>query len=151
MTTPIADPINIFSGEPGLGGALTNPNELAFSKGCIKQHYPVYFQGTRYADVERAYEVLGETAVDATARGELLIALIAAKFAQYPALAQEVRLRGGEAWLARCSHYTRARTPGAKAWEGQGIRSAFIRALIAGYLKAEAGGGYRPPEQQALF
>lgn len=123
--------MNIFSGEPGLGGALTNPTELARKKGSIQSSYPVVYGGKRYADVETAYTVLkvGAEAID----DRMMTELIAAKFQQYAALREEVRTRGGVSFLESCSHFTHARSSGFQSWEGHGRESRFIRNLIAGY------------------
>ena len=128
----LAPPINIFSGESGLGGALTNPTEMSKRKGCITKSYPIQFGGRHYPDVETAYHLLAEKTQ--VARTDALMAeLIAAKFRQHADLAGDVASRGGAHWLQSCSHWTGARTEGAQAWEGQGDQSRFIRNLVAGY------------------
>lgn len=129
--------INIFSGEKGLGGALTNPTELAKSKGSIAQRYPLTYHKHQFVDAEQAYQVLktGDRAYD----DEMMANLISQKFLQYPRLMDEVTKRGGVAFLEACSHMTGAHSDGAKAWEGRGRESRFIRNLIAGYEKALAG------------
>ena len=49
--------INIWSGSDiGIGAALTNPTELAFRKGNIKNRYPVTFRGVNFRDAESAYQ-----------------------------------------------------------------------------------------------
>ena len=49
--------INIWSGcSIGIGAALTNPTELAFRKGNLKNHYPVEFKGRVFRDAEAAYQ-----------------------------------------------------------------------------------------------
>ena len=132
----LSPPLNIFSGEPGLGGQLTNPTELAKQKGCIHQSFPVVFLGKRWPDVETAYQVLKKDSPPAN--DVLLVELIAAKFRQHPSLAEAVAKKGGAAWLRTCSHLTRARTPGAQSWEGIGEASRFIRVLALGYEAALA-------------
>ena len=129
--------INIFSGEPGLGGALTNPTELAKRKGCITVRYPVTYHNRAYPDVELAYHVLasGDVAED----DELMANLVSQKFLQNPDLLAEVAGRGGVAFLQLCSHFTNARSTGFQAWEGTGPQSRFIRNLVAGYQKALIG------------
>lgn len=130
----IAEPINIFSGERGLGGALTNPTEMAKHKGCIQKSYPVFFAGLRWPDVETAYKSLkGESREK---NDELMVELIAAKFRQHTRLRDTVAAAGGVPWLSRCSHLTGARSPGAKSWEGTGLESRFIRNLVKGYEEA---------------
>jgi hypothetical protein len=129
--------INIFSGEPGLGGALTNPTEMAKRKGSIDIRYPVTYHSRAYPDVELAYHVLATG--DADSDNELMANLISQKFLQHPELMTDVTNRGGVAFLAACGHFTNARSERAQRWEGQGHASRFIRNLIAGYEKALAG------------
>lgn len=129
--------INIFSGAGGLGSALTNPTELAYRKGAIRERYPVVFNRRNWPDVETAYLTLrGE---DAAENDKLMAELIAAKFTQHPKLLAEVEARGGREWLARCSHFTQARTERFRSWEGKGLQSRFIRNLVAGFELAKAG------------
>lgn len=129
--------INIFSGEVGLGGALTNPTEMAKRKGCIKARYPITYHGRAYPDVELAYHVLatGDVATD----DEMMANLIAQKLLEHPALLAEVASHGGQDFLEACSHFTNARSEGFQSWEGQGRESRFIRNLVAGYNKALIG------------
>lgn len=131
------DGINIFSGEQGLGGALTNPTEMAKRKGCIDTRYPVAFHNRAYPDVELAFNVLatGDIAGD----DALMADLIAHKFDQHPSLLQEVVSRGGIAFLEACSHFTNARSESFQSWEGAGRDSRFIRNLITGFEKSLAG------------
>lgn len=131
------DGINIFSGEHGLGGALTNPTEMAKRKGCIDVRYPITYHSRAYPDVELAYHVLATGNVDSD--DELMANLIAQKFLQHATLFDTVAARGGVAFLERCSHFTNARSAGFQSWEGQGRDSRFIRNLIAGFEKALAG------------
>jgi hypothetical protein len=127
--------INIFSGEPGLGGALTNPTELARRKGGIAQAYGVRFAGRDWPDAETAYHAL-KTA-DFAHNDALMVDLIEAKFRQHATLHAEVRARGGREFLASCSHFTNSRSD-AGGWEGQGLDSRFIRNLVQGYERLSA-------------
>lgn len=52
----------ISSSAKGLAAALTNPTELAKSKGNLTQSYPVEFRGKTYKDAEAAYQALKSTA-----------------------------------------------------------------------------------------
>jgi hypothetical protein len=145
----IQPPINIFSGAEGLGGALTNPTELARRKGNLSKMYPVSFGGRHWPDVETAYLTLAQGTSAADARDTLMQELIAAKFRQNPDLRIEVERCGGAEWLATCSHFTNARTEGFQKWEGSGLESRFIRNLVAGFNLVQ-----RPPTelgQQTLF
>ncbi|MDN8078664.1 DUF4326 domain-containing protein [Burkholderia multivorans] len=136
----VAAPINIWSGAPGLGGALTNMSERAREKGCIKHQYPVKVNGVVYPDSEAAYQALKVPGEEEYNDG-LMIDLIALKFAQNTKLFDLVTKNGGVAWLEKCSHFTQAKTERAQSWEGQGNGSRFIRNLIHGYLKAKTGVG----------
>lgn len=144
----LAKPINIFSGEPGLGAALTNPTELARSKGALTRAYRVTYAGQLHGDAEAAYHL--HKRGDAVADDRMMAEVIAAKFRQHPALAEEVRARGGADWLASCSHFTGARSPGAQSWEGVGLSSRFIRNLVEGYRRFEAG-DTAEQDQASLF
>lgn len=139
---PIAEPINIWTGSNGLGGALTNMSERSLEKGSIKNHYPVKVNGITYPDSEAAYQsmkVKGEEDYNDC----LMIDIIALKFRQNPILFERTSTNGGVAWLEKCSHFTQAKSERAQSWEGQGRGSRFIRNLIDGYLKAKTGVGPR--------
>lgn len=123
--------INIFSGESGLGGALTNPTELSRQKGSIFTWYSITFKGRYWPDVETAYQSLKDK--DAAANDALMIELIAEKFRQHLQLREQVEKAGGRAFLENCSHFTGARSESAKDWEGRGLQSRFIRNLVAGF------------------
>lgn len=139
----MVEPINIFSGAEGLGGALTNPTELARRKGCIEQAYPVLFSGRLWPDVETAYHILAQHTTDVAERDALMVELIATKFRQHSKLLQDVTGNGGAQWLQACSHFTNARTTRAQAWEGAGEESRFIRNLVLGFERAQ-----HPPTEQ---
>lgn len=139
----MVEPINIFSGAEGLGGALTNPTELARRKGCVKQAYPVLFAGRLWTDVETAYHVLAQDTAVVEERDALMIELIASKFRQHDELRRQVTENGGAPWLRACSHFTNARTARAQSWEGAGLESRFIRNLVLGFERAQ-----HPPTEQ---
>lgn len=136
----LAPPINIWSGAPGLGGALTNMSERARQRGGIKHSYPVRVNGVHFADSEAAYQALKEPGQDAYNDG-LMIDLIALKFKQNRKLFDYTTENGGAAWLLKCSHFTGAKSAKFQSWEGQGAGSRFIRNLVQGYLKAKTGLG----------
>lgn len=141
--------INIFSGEKGLGGALTNPTELARQKGCIQQQYPVVFRGRRYPDAEAAYQLC--KAETPEANDTMMKYVIAAKLLQNEVLLTAITRRGGVAFLETCTHFTGARSEGAQSWEGAGRESRFIRNLIEGYELALTGNADEPVDQMSLF
>lgn len=143
-----AEPINIFSGESGLGAALTNPTELGRSKGTLAQPYRVEYGGKRFGDAEAAYQA-NKTGMPE--QDDLLMAeIICAKLRQHPQLAAAVQSRGGAAWLAQCTHFTGAKTPAAQAWEGAGLQSRFIRNLVEGWLRFQRG-DFAEQGQSPLF
>lgn len=131
------DGINIYSGAGGLGSALTNPTELAFRKGALQERYPIEYLNRQWPDVESAYQIL--KVEDTSANDRLMVALIAAKFAQHPNLMQEVQTRGGRTFLEACEHFTGARSDNFKAWEGKGMQSRFIRNLVCAFDRASQG------------
>jgi hypothetical protein len=126
--------INIFSGEPGLGGALTNPTEISRRKGSIAQSYAVRYRRREWPDVESAYHALG--CEDAAQNDGLMVDLLEARFRQHPDLTAAVQAAGGEDFLLLCTHYTNARSDSG-GWEGAGRDSRFIRNLVAAYRRLQ--------------
>ncbi|WP_248277927.1 hypothetical protein [Brasilonema sp. UFV-L1] len=60
--------------------------------------------------------------------------ILQARFEQHPKLAEAITKRGGSQWLKQCSYLV---SSGEKNfWEGKGLESPYIRALIQGYTKA---------------
>lgn len=128
--------INIFSGEKGLGAALTNPTLLAKSKGGIQGDYPASAYGKDFPDVEAAYKTLKDKSGTESARrynDDLMHKLISQKLYRFPRLIQSIDAHGGVPWLESCSHYTYAKSASFISWEGLGRESRFIRALISAY------------------
>jgi superfamily I DNA/RNA helicase/O-acetyl-ADP-ribose deacetylase (regulator of RNase III) len=118
--------INIWSGQRGLGGALTNPTHISKRKGSIKRDYPVEFGGTIYQSAEHAYQERKRRRGDL----EMMAHIIRAKFQQYPFLGEALEREGGIPFIETSWHETGARD---KWWQGKGRQSPFLRALIAGY------------------
>ncbi len=87
--------INIWSGTPGLGGALTNPTWLAKRKGHVQGNYPVTFRGRTFADAETAYQAFKPKAFEE--REALCAEVIEAKLRQHPRLREAITGRGGVA------------------------------------------------------
>lgn len=109
--------------------ALTNPTELAVRKGILKRSYPVTDKtGRVWPDSEAAYNAFktGDTPRDE----RVMVGIIAAKLEQHPELVEEIRGRGGVAFLERCDHLVGVR---GSRWEGKGSDSRFIRCLIAAF------------------
>ena len=120
--------INIWSGQKGLGGVLTNPTTLSFRKGNIKHQYPVVFWDVEYADAEAAYKyhktgVLERDMV-------IMTKIIKAKLEQHSKLAEAIAKNGGVLWLEECRHIVGVK---GSRWEGMGQRSNFITCLINAY------------------
>lgn len=120
--------INIWSGQKGLGGALTNPTTLSFRKGIIKHQYPVVFWDVEYADAEAAYKYhkTGFLAQDMV----IMTKIIKAKLEQHPKLAEAITKNGGALWLEQCRHIVGLK---GSRWEGIGRQSNFIVCLINAY------------------
>lgn len=141
-------PINIFSGEPGLGGKLTFPTKLSLLKGSISKSYPVLFEGVLYPDAESCYHTVKLKSKNFK---EVYVKIAATRFLQYPELMTEVYSKGGVEWLKTCSHITGASSESAKKWEGVGINSLFINLLCEGFILAENGVSFKDPPQSSLF
>lgn len=134
MSNNISEGINIYSGESGLGAALTNPTELAKRKGGITRSYPIRVDGALFGDVEIAYFSLRTKCQNDQEIRELMTALIAIKLQTYPELQQAITDHGGVAWLQKCTHYTSSNRQNISTWEGDATSSKFIQLLIQGYL-----------------
>lgn len=140
--------MNIYSGSrDSLGAALTNMTERAREKGKLTHPYPVRFRGLVYADAEAAYQAL-KVEGDHEGNDLLMAHIIAAKLLQHERLFMAVQDRGGAAYLQHCSHFTGARSPRFKAWEGQGVESRFIRNLVAAYRLARTLRNERGEEER---
>ncbi len=126
--------INIYSGEKGLGAALTNPTELARRKGNLGSKFPVTFRGETYPDAEAAYQACKSG--DVWANDWIMQRIICRKFQQHIPLFEAVCQRGGVFFLQQCSHLTGAKTERFQRWEGKGEESRFIRNLVAGFKMA---------------
>jgi hypothetical protein len=126
--------VNIYSGEGGLGSALTNPTELARKKGVLHKKYPVRFRGKFYLDAEAAYQKrkTGHRYMDDL----LMKEIICAKFMQHSYLFGEVCQRGGVAFLEKCDHLLPNHRVAKDLWQGRGMNSRFIRNLVGGFKLA---------------
>jgi hypothetical protein len=127
-------PGNIWSGDK-YRAVFTNPTEIAFRKGNLQNHYPVYFRDRKFADAEEAYKIFKASAPD---RYELCTAVIFAKLRQYPSLVTTITANGGEDWIKKCSHHVYDKCA---YWEGDGEDSGFIRCLLKAYKQIIAEGG----------
>lgn len=122
-------PGNIWSGSPfGLLAALTNPTELARKKGRLKNSYPVKYLGITYPDLETAYKVHKDKV---TSKYHLMVDLMTCKLDQHQMIFQAVKNSGGISFLRKCDHIVNGRN----WWEGQGMASPFIQALVSAYKR----------------
>jgi len=121
-------PGNIYSGNKNLA-VLTNPTELAFHKGNLKNHYPIYYQGQRWSDLEQAYLAHKENK-SFNQRKILMIQLISLKLLTYPKIFWTIHNSGGLDWIQQCCHITSSNS---QTWEGNGRDSAFIDCLYLAY------------------
>jgi hypothetical protein len=138
--------VEISSNAKGLAAALTNPTELAKSKGNLKESYPVYFQwlnaegeaeDNNFKDVEQAYQTLKDNSEAKTkpnkensANYKLMVELIKAKLKQHPRLVSEITNQGGSAWILSSTHQP---TKQNSVWETDG-QNWFIESLNDAYL-----------------
>jgi len=120
---------NIWSGNKALC-VFTNPTEIAYRKGNLRQHYPVSYHGIVYRDSESLYQSLSRSVKNS--ESECYIACIIAlraKLEQYPFLNRVIEFNGGVSWLEQCSHHV----VGNMRWEGNGRSSGFINCLIVAF------------------
>jgi hypothetical protein len=128
--------VEISSNAKDLAAALTNPTELAKSKGNLTESYPVEFRGKKYKDAEAAYQALKSTATKdegPNSTYNLMVEIIKAKLQQYPRLVSEITKQGGSAWILSSTHQpTKQNT----VWETGG-KNWFIKALNDAYLSVQ--------------
>jgi hypothetical protein len=149
---PVQPPINVDKGveissnAKGLAAALTNPTELAKSKGNLTQSYPVQLDSligvnkkginstTGVAeDAEAAYQALKSTATKddgPNSTYNLMVNIIKAKLEQYPRLVSEITKQGGSSWILSATHQP---TKQNSVWETGG-KNWFIKALNDAYV-----------------
>lgn len=123
----------ISSNAKGLAAALTNPTELAKSKGNLTQSYPVTYKGKTYKDAEAAYQALKATATKDEGPNNtynLMVDIIKAKLEQYPQLVEEITKQGGSQWILASTHQPTKKNT---VWETGG-KNWFIKALNDAYL-----------------
>lgn len=147
LQSSIIKSVEINSNSKGLAAALTNPTELAKSKGNLAQSYPIYFQwlnnegeaqDANFKDVEEAFQKLKNSSEAKTKPSKessdnykLMVDLITEKLKQYPRLVSQVTKQGGSAWILSSTHQpTKQNT----VWETGG-QNWFIQALNDAYVK----------------
>jgi hypothetical protein len=136
-TSAVVKPgVEISSNAKGLAAALTNPTELAKSKGNLTESYPVEFRGKTYKDAEAAYQALKSTATKdegPNSTYNLMVDIIKAKLEQYPRLVSEIINQGGSAWILSSTHQP---TKQNSVWETGG-KNWFIKSLNDAYLSTQ--------------
>lgn len=136
-------PGNIWSGSPTLA-VFTNPTELAFRKGNLKNHYPIKLpDGRRFLDAETAYQQLSSGyKADTEYLYQTMQLILEIKFDMYPVLVQTIELSGGQDWIWECSHIVNKLQ---SRWEGYGRDSGFLRCLSNAFKsRSQAHRGCRP-------
>lgn len=136
MEIPKIKPGNIFSGDK-FRAVFTNPTVIARRKGNLKYSFPVKFRDREFRDAEAAYQFFKASAKD---RYELCTEVIVAKFEQYSILWETIKLNGGEDWIKQCSHHVYGKS---SYWEGDGLKSGFIRCLLKAYVQIKEERGNR--------
>lgn len=131
MRAPKLEPGNIWSGSRTLA-VFTNPTELAFRKGNLKQHYPIVWDSSKYPDVETAYQENKPHGLPNRVR--FITYLIVIKLKTYPILIETIAINGGIGWLEQCSHWATSKK---KTWEGNGRESLFLQCLINAYKSVQ--------------
>ncbi len=149
-STNVKKGIEISSSSKGLAAALTNPTELAKSKGNLTQSYPVQLDSligvnkkginstTGVAeDAESAYQALKDNsesktkpAIEDSNNYSLMVDIIKAKLEQHPRLVNEIKKQGGSDWILSATHQPTAQN---SVWETGG-QNWFIKALNEAYL-----------------
>jgi hypothetical protein len=135
--TEVKPGVEISSNAKGLAAALTNPTELAKSKGNLTESYPVEFRGKTYKDAEAAYQALKSTATKdegPNSTYNLMVDIIKAKLEQYPRLVSEITKQGGSAWILSSTHQP---TKQNSVWETGG-KNWFIESLNDAYLSTQS-------------
>lgn len=145
-STSVKPGVEISSNAKGLAAALTNPTELAKSKGNLTQSYPVYYQwlnkngeaeDNEFKDLEKAYQELKDSSESKTKPSKensgnyrLMVDLIKAKLQQHPRLVTAISDQGGSQWILSSTHQP---TKQNSVWETGG-QNWFIEALNDAYL-----------------
>jgi hypothetical protein len=147
--TAVNKGVEISSNAKGLAAALTNPTELAKSKGNLTQSYPIYFQwldkngeaeDANFKDVEQAYQTLKDNSEAKTKPSKensnnykLMVDLITVKLKQYPKLVKEITKQGGSKWILSSTHQPTRQN---SVWETGG-QNWFIESLNEAYLTVQ--------------
>eukprot|EP01052_Picozoa_sp_SAG31_P007762 SAG31_NODE_375_length_16558_cov_6.855155_1_plen_2779_part_00 len=124
-----------------LGATLTNPTELAKSKGKISKSYPITYKNKTYKDVEEAYQALKDTSESKTKPDRfksknyaLMVDLLQTKLATYTELPTAITAQGGTPWILGSTHQP---TNQNTVWETGG-QNWFIEALNESYTLVQS-------------
>jgi hypothetical protein len=133
--------INSYQTE-GLGFALTNaiftsPKGYLWSRSWTKEQISIresmkegiIYKGTRYLDVEQAYQKCKKSNFDYGQKFTLMVELITIKFLTFPWLLLAIEEKGGEEFLLSCTHQPTSKNT---YWETGGD-NGFILALLTAY------------------
>jgi len=149
-STPISV-VKIDSNQKGLEAALTNPTELAKSKGNLQQSYSIEYEGKQYEDVEKAFQELKDSsesvrkpAKEESGNYKLMVELIKTKLETYPRLVNAITKRGGLDYLNQTLHQPTNKN---SVWETGG-QDWFKSALIDAYSSVENEGFLAQPKQE---
>ena len=149
LSTSVKEGVEISSNTKGLAAALTNPTELAKSKGNLTKSYPVEFKGKTYKDAEAAYQALKSTATKdegPNSTYNLMVNIIKAKLEQHPKLVDEIIKQGGSAWILSSTHQP---TKQNSVWETGG-KNWFIESLNDAYLFTQSSTSVKPTQKEQI-
>ena len=141
-------------GSDPLGAVLTSTTVKSKQVGTIKGDYPVSFrdnkempsgnygpetyiqskpQGQPFLSAEQAFYAYKETLPLGEPRVQLMAEILTARFEQHPKLAQAITQKGGVEWLESCTYKVSPEHSKANFWEGEGLKSPYIRAITQAY------------------
>jgi hypothetical protein len=132
----------ISSNSRGLLAALTNPTELARSKGNLNESFPVEFGGQTFPDAEAAYQAFkGTVSKDDGPNNtyKLMVDILKAKLSQHPRLTAAIEKNGGIDFINQMTHQPTNKNT---VWETGG-KNWFIKALGEAYQAVTLPGDIR--------
>lgn len=142
----LANPVNISpSSKAPFGSALTLDTEASYSKGTITMEYPVIINNNAYRSAQRAYLGLNRD-LSQDQKFELMVNIQRHKLTQHPRFIEYIDKAGGEEWLSQCS-YINGENLDEKFWQGVGVSSLFIKALIQAYKECALENKNKDPNE----
>ncbi|MBW4512901.1 MAG: putative molybdenum carrier protein [Scytonematopsis contorta HA4267-MV1] len=154
--------INITSrSDDPFGAVLTATTCKSKQAGTIEGDYPVYYRdnkpmpagqqgpefygeakpaGQPFLSAQQAFYAYKEEYKPGEPMVKLMTDILQARLEQHPDIVNEVTARGGMDWLKKCSYTVTTIDPEnpekkASFWEGEGLKSPYIRALATAYIK----------------